>query len=276
MTQSLRDIRAALDEHGVRPRKHLGQNFLHDANKIRMILEAAGPLNGKTILEVGSGTGVLTETLLDAGATVIAVEIDEAMVQILRDRIGPDSATFRLIQTDVLANKHTLDPTVVDALGNTDFAMVANLPYQVATPLLLNLVVDHPTMHRAVIMIQREVADRIVADPGGKEYGILPVIAQAAMAVQIVTTLPPDCFWPKPKVSSAVIALERLAQPKTDQLPRLARLARRLFSQRRKQIGSLLGRQIDWPEGIDPSARPEQLSVEQFIELMSRVPDTEK
>ncbi len=230
------------------------------------VVEAAAIGTGDRVLEVGAGTGALSVQLLDAGARLVAVEIDRDLKPVLRQVLG-DRAT--LVFDDVLTGKHTINPCVIEALGAGPFKLVANLPYNVASPLLVNLAVDHPDMSVAVVTIQREVADRLTAPPGGggKNYGPLSVIVQAMCEVRRVATLPPGCFWPQPKVASAVVALTRRAAPLTDDPHRLADLVHRLFNQRRKQLGSILGRDTPLPDGVEPTMRPEQLSVAQLIQL---------
>ena len=277
--QTLSQIKALLTAHGVRPRHRWGQNFLVDANKLGAILDAAGAGGGDHVLEVGPGTGALTVPLLGAGVNLTAVEIDPVMVAILRDVVGEDrEGVFRLIQTDVLASKHALDGEVAAALPGegVPLKLVANLPYNVASPLLVVLATGCVDLCSAVVMIQLEVADRIGAGPGTKVYGPLSVMLQSLFEVERVATLPPSCFWPKPKISSAVIKLRRRAEPLTGDSRRLAGLLHTLFSKRRKQIGSILGRDTELPAGIRADQRPEELSVEQLCELAESVdPDRE-
>lgn len=283
--QTLSTIRRLLAERGLRPRHRFGQNFLHDPNKLRTILQAVAIREGDLVLEVGAGTGVLTEPMLEAGARVVAVEIDHDLADILRERVGRDCDRFILVHDDALASKHQLNPKITDALHRLAsvqpeqppapppaFQLVANLPYNIASPLLIVLAMDHPAMQRATVMIQREVADRILASPGGKDYGTLGIILQALFEVKRVTTLSPQCFWPPPQVASAVVQLTRRREPLTDDPQRLADLLHRLFSKRRKQIAAILGRDTPLPPGIAPHARPEQLSVQQLIELANTLP----
>ncbi len=245
---------------------------------MRRIMDAADLEEGGLVLEVGPGTGALSERLLEAGADLVAVEIDRDMEPILRDRLSDFGDRFHLHIGDVLESKHTLNPAVIEFLHaasasdpspnpQSPFKMIANLPYNIASPLLVNLAVDHPAMSAAVVMIQREVADRITAAPGGKDYGPLSVILQAMCEVDRVGTLSPECFWPRPKVASAVVRLVRRANPLTDDPVALSGLLQKLFQKRRKQLGAILGRDRALPDGIDPDARPESLSVEQFVEL---------
>ncbi|MEM8737112.1 MAG: 16S rRNA (adenine(1518)-N(6)/adenine(1519)-N(6))-dimethyltransferase RsmA [Planctomycetota bacterium] len=278
MAQTLTDIKNLLDAHGLRPKHKFGQNFLHDGNHMRRILDAAKLSAGDVVLEVGPGTGALTERLLDEGVRVVAVEIDPQLQPILEQRIGgmPGDAAerFTLVVGDVLAKKHVVSPAVIEPVMAAvaearagGFKLIANLPYQVASPLLANLVVAHPAMSDAVVMVQKEVADRLAADPGGKSYGPLGILIQALCAVRTVGVLPPSCFWPPPKVASAVVHLRRRGSPMTDDARALSDTLQQLFGQRRKQLGSILGRKTPLPPGIDADARPESLSVEQLIAL---------
>jgi len=291
MVQTLSEIKQLLVDRGMRPRHRFGQNFLVDHNKLEQIVEAADVSADDLILEVGPGTGTLTERLLEAGAHVVAVEVDRDLCDVLRHRLG-DHERLTLIEGDVLAGKHALNPAVVDAIAAGDnrgaaeprreewkreleeeppeFKLIANLPYNIASPLLAILAADYPTMFAAIVMIQREVAERITAAPGGKAYGSLGVLIQAMCRVERIMTLPPGCFWPRPKIDSAVIRLTRRETPLTDDPAGLAALLQRLFTKRRKQIGSILGRETALPDGVDPKMRPEQLSVEQLVDLARR------
>ncbi len=270
MAQTLTDIKQLLATHGLHPKHKFGQNYLHDGNHMARIMDAAAIGPGDRVLEVGPGTGALTERLLDTGASVVAVEVDGDFETLLRDRIahacGPD-ARFELLIADILAGKHAIAPAAIHAVGDGPFKLIANLPYQIASPLLANLVQNHPNMTDAVVMIQKEVADRLAAPPGGKAYGALGILVQAMCDVTRVGVLAPGCFWPAPKVASAVVHLRRRPQPLTDNPQALSALLQKLFTQRRKQLGKILGRGTLLPAGVGPDARPEQLSVEQLAEL---------
>lgn len=273
MAQTLSQIKSMLAAHGLMPKKRFGQNFLHDGNKLAAILASAAIRPGDVVLEVGPGTGALSEHLLDAGATLIAVEIDRDLEPILKQRlVEPYGDRVTLLFEDVLEGKHEINPRLMDLIAGRPFKLIANLPYNVASPLIVNLVLDHPHMSRAIVMVQREVGDRLAAPPGGKDYGPLGIIVQAVCNVRRVVTLTPGCFWPMPQIDSAVIELTRLETPLTDDPHGLARLVHRLFEQRRKQIGSLLGRSTPLPAGIDPTLRAEKLSVQQLVELSRIAP----
>ena len=286
MAQTLNDIKQLLADHGLRPKKKFGQNFLHDGNHMAKILDAAQLKPGDTVLEVGPGTGALTERLVEAGAHVVAVEIDRDMQPILQARLG-DKITLHL--GDALDGKHTISAEVLALLhqvgwasrpsSNRDeesvtggtpippFKLIANLPYNIASPLMANLGIDHPSMTGMIVMIQKEVADRLLAEPGTKAYGPLGVLIQALFTVERVGVLKPGCFYPPPSIDSAVVAMRRRAEPLCDDAHGLGDLLHRLFSKRRKQLGSILGRDAALPAGVEPTMRPEQLSVEQLCEL---------
>lgn len=282
VVQTLNDIKRLLVEHGLRPKKKYGQNFLHDGNHLGKILEAAALKEWDLVLEVGPGTGALTERLVEAGARVVAVEIDTDMRPILEQRLG-DRAVFYF--GDALAGKHAMNAEVMALLaeqgatgtqgtgageparpGGT-FKLIANLPYNVASPLIANLALDHPAMSHAVVMVQKEVADRLVARPGNKQYGALGVLVQALFEVRRVCTLSPGCFYPPPSIDSSVLALVRRERALCSDGHRLSALLQTLFGKRRKQIGAILGRDLALPAGIDANQRPEELTVEQLCAL---------
>lgn len=261
-------LRALLDERGLAPRKSLGQNFLIDANLLRKLLGAADPQPGDTVLEVGPGAGSLTEPLLDRGVRLIACELDRGLAQLLRDRFADvPQGRFTLIEADILATKRALNPDVLQALGDQPWTMIANLPYQVASPLLLTILTRHPNCRGCYVTIQKEVAQRLMAPPGSRDYGELSVVAQAFADIGRIATAPPGAFFPPPKVTSAMIALHRRPTPATDDPDALLTCCETLFQKRRKQLGAILGRDFPFPDDIDPALRPERLDVDQFVRL---------
>lgn len=269
--QTLAQIRAMLDQRGLAPKKSLGQNFLIDHNLIRRLVDASGVGAGDLVLEVGPGTGTLTEELLDRGCRVIAAELDDGLCDLLTDRFA-DRTGFTLIRGDCLASKRSLSQTLTEALGHQPFALVANLPYGAGTPLLLVLLTRFPQCRSMHVTIQREVADRILAAPGSEDYGSISVVARAAAEITRIATLPPPCFWPRPKVDSAMIGMARKPSPLTGDLAGLADVAQKLFTQRRKQIASAsrtLG--LPLPPDLEPTRRVCEMSPEEFVKVAASV-----
>ncbi len=271
--QKLTEIRALLEARGLSPRKQFGQNFLLDHNLIKKLVDAARVAQGDVVLEVGPGTGTLTEELLARGVTVVAAEVDRGLCELLRDRFAPWGDRFTLVEGDALNGKRTMSEairtTVAARRGGRDFKLVSNLPYAAGTPIMTILLADHPECVGLYVTIQREVADRLRAEPGSKDYGPLAVLAQAVARVEVVANLPPECFWPRPDVHSAMVALERREDPLTREPRRLFDFAQRVFEKRRKQLGAIIGRERVWPTGIGPEMRAEQLSPAQFVDLMA-------
>lgn len=280
--QTLAEIKSLLESRGLRPKRSLGQNFLVDHNLIRKLVDASGVRSGDLVLEVGPGTGTMTEELLARGCEVIACELDDGLAAMLRERIptlpgGVAGGRFTLIHRDCLEDKHHLAPEIVAALAGRRFALVANLPYGAATPLMMTLLLAFPACGCMAVTIQREVADRLLAEPNNKDYGPLAVIAQVVARVERIAKAPPECFWPRPDVTSAMVLLTRRIDPPpaTSDLAGLSDLLRDLFAHRRKQLGGLLGHAIDWSavagapgcEALAPTLRAEQLSIAQILAL---------
>lgn len=263
--QSLSEIRALLAERGLRPRRRLGQHFLHDKNQLRRLIDAAGIEPGAQVLEVGPGTGSLTEALVAVGADVVACELDAELAAIIRDRLGDK---VKVIVGDCLGRGRALNPRLAEALGARPFKLVANLPYQVAGTLMVALLIHYPRCTAQFVTIQKEVADRLLAAPGTRDYGATSVIVRATADVARIAEVAPTCFWPVPKVDSAMLSVVRRGRDDVGDPESLARFAVRLFAARRKQLGTILGRdRDDWPAGVTPDLRPEALTVDQFIEL---------
>lgn len=262
---TLTELKRLLEERGLAPRKALGQNFLIDHNLLRKLADASGVGAGDVVLEVGPGAGALTEALLERGCDVVACEIDEGLAGLLAERLGaPEGGRLTLVRGDCMASKHALNPAITDALGGRPFRLVANLPYGVASPLMLTLLMEHAACSGLYVTIQREVADRLMAGPGSRDYGELSVVAQALAEVHRIAAAPPECFWPRPKVTSAMVSLVRRDRARTADARTLDRACRVLFQKRRKQLGAILGRGFALPEGVRAEQRPEELSVEQI------------
>lgn len=256
-------------------RKHLGQNFLIDPNIVRKIVAAAALRPDETVLEIGPGRGAMTRLLCEQAARVMAVEIDPQLCAHLRSTLA-DCPTLSLDEADALVWSFEQVPpgTVV----------VANLPYYVSTPLLFRLLEARARLSRAVIMLQAEVAQRIVAPPGSKDYGVLSVMTQIAADVSVLFRVSPNCFRPRPDVASSVLSLTMrpvLAEGLPDQLlPLFGRVVRGAFAHRRKTVVNSLrdeGHDVGVTSavleamGVPLSVRAESLSVGQFSDLTRRL-----
>ncbi|MGI9013369.1 MAG: 16S rRNA (adenine(1518)-N(6)/adenine(1519)-N(6))-dimethyltransferase RsmA [Phycisphaerales bacterium] len=281
--QTLREIKSLLAERGIHPRHRFGQNFLHDHNMIRTLLDRAfahqATCTADVILEVGPGTGVLTEAIIERmrersmGATrLLTCEIDRDMAAIVESRLQlmQDDPHVTLIRGDCLAGKHALNSELRLAVDGKRFVLIANLPYSIASPLMMNLITTISGCAGMFITIQKEVAQRLTAQPGSKTFGPLGIMAQVFGEVERVAVLPPSCFWPQPDVESAMVAIVPHEKPLlqgADAYAEFSRFLAGLFSSRRKQITSILGRGTPLPDGVDPQQRPETLTIEQLLEL---------
>lgn len=270
-----------LESRGLSPRHRFGQNFLVDQNHIRRLVDASGVGAGNVVLEVGPGTGTMTEELLARGAAVVAAEIDAGLCALLRERLSRFGERFVLVEGDVLESKRSLAGAMVEAVrgamgrsGRDRFVLVSNLPYAAGTPVMATLLADHPECAGVFVTVQREVADRLMASPGSKDFGPLGVLAQAVGEVTRLAVLPPSCFWPRPEVTSAMVSIVRLATPRTRDPRGLFDACQRLFSSRRKQLGAVLAKRAGpdpWeglPAGVTPTMRAEALKVEQIVALV--------
>ena len=261
--QTLTEIKELLASRGLSPRHRLGQNFLHDHNQLRKIVEAGEVSAGDLVLEVGPGTGTLTEALVEAGAEVIASEIDEEMASIVESRLGD---RVRLVLGDCLIGSVIFRRRFSRRWRIRPFRLVANLPYQAATPLLMDLLIRRSNCLGQVALIQKEVADRLAAGSGGREYGPISVITAVLGSIRRVTVVPPGCFWPQPKVTSAVVSIVPDTGHAVENPEAFADFVGNLFRTRRKQIGTILGRDRV-PEGFDPRKRPEEFPPEALLAM---------
>lgn len=258
-------IRALLDSLGHRPNKGLGQNYLIDSNILGIIIEAAGISPSDRLLEIGPGLGALTQALLTTGAKLTAIEKDQTMSAHLRTHFK----NLPLIEEDVL------DVNLNKLFAGGINKIVANLPYSVGSRFIVNALEARPLPERMVFMVQKEVADRLTAQPGEKEYGPLAIWSQLNYDVQNIKNVSPTCFMPAPKVWSAVVRFEKRIVPLAEvaDYERFKKLIKLSFAQRRKQIGSNLRKNA--PEffqsletcGIDPAIRPEQIPIKQWVAL---------
>jgi len=273
---ALPPLKEVIAAHGLSARKGLGQNFLLDLNLTRKIARLAGPeLATGTTVEIGPGPGGLTRALLLEGAgRVVAIEKDARAVEALRSLVEASAGRLSVVEADALA----VDPTT---LGPPPHRIVANLPYNVGTRLLLGWLETPERWESLTLMFQREVADRLTADVGGKDYGRLAVLVTWLTEARRIMDLPPAAFTPPPKVSSAVVRLVPRAAP-LFQAPRraLERVTEAAFGQRRKMLRQSL-KSLGDPAalcaaaGIAPTVRPETLPVDAFCALARALAATE-
>ena len=279
MAQTKHQIEALLAEAGSHPRHRFGQNFMIDQNLVRLVAEAGKVDRDDLVVEVGPGTGTLTEELLERSDDVVVVEIDRDLGALLRKRFG-ERGNFRLIEGDALAGKHELNPDLRAVLRTAaergePAKLVANLPYNIASPLVIGLLVEGVEV--LAFTVQKEVADRLRAAAGTDDYGPLTVMVQLMARVEVLRTLPPQAFWPAPKVESSLVRLTR-----DDRLGALARpfgqFVHALFSFRRKTLRRALaqaGHDADAvlaATGLDGQLRPEVFTPEQLLRMYHSVP----
>lgn len=264
MTQTLPPLRDVIREHGLRAKKNLGQNFLLDLNLTSKIARCAKHLEGSDIIEIGPGPGGLTRALLEEGARhVYAVERDERCINALQDVAAAFPGRLSLISGDALE-------TDIASLGKQPRRIVANLPYNIATPLLMSWFSQVSAFEQMVLMFQSEVADRLTATTGTKAYGRLSIAAQWRCDVRRAFTVPASAFTPPPKVASAIVVLTPRPEPLAAADPKiLEKVTALAFGQRRKMLrASLKPLSLDFEAlDINPQARAEELSVEQFCAI---------
>lgn len=265
MTLTRRQVAALMARHGLRPSKSLGQHFVADPNTVRRIarLAAVGP--GDRVVEIGAGLGSLTLALAETGAAVTAVELDRRLLPVLEEVAG--GRGVRVVAGDAL----TLDwESILGGVGG--WVLVANLPYNVATPLVVTLLEEVPAIVRMLVMVQREVAERLAARPGTRAYGAVTVKVAYWATAEIAGRVPPAVFIPRPNVESALVRIVRREQPPTAaDRERLFALVQAGFAQRRKMLRRSLAGLVDeaafTAAGIAPTARAEDLSVEDWGRL---------
>jgi 16S rRNA (adenine1518-N6/adenine1519-N6)-dimethyltransferase len=255
-----------LAAHGLRPRKALGQHFVVDPNTVRRITRLAGVGPGDRVVEIGAGLGSLTLALAETGASVTAIEVDPRLVPVLRTVVEPVGAT--VVEGDALR----LDWRGL--LGEGPWVLVANLPYNVATPLVADLLDEVPAIRRMLVMVQREVGERLAARAGDEAYGAVSVKVAYWATAKVVGRVPPTVFHPVPNVESALVRIERRDRPAVGpEVDRewLFRLVSAGFGQRRKMLrrslAALVPGEAFAAAGVRPEARAEELSVEEWGRL---------
>lgn len=281
-------IQALLSVVNFRPNQRRGQNFLIDLNLMRLLINLADIHSDDIVLEVGCGTGSLTQALAEKAAKVITVEIDRTLAQIAADQLARYK-NVQIIVCDVLENKNKIDSSVIDALQNARkkhngrLMLVSNLPYSVACPVMLNLVTGPVQADRMYVTVQKEVAQRMTASPGSKHYGTVSILLAATGQVKMERKLPPSVFWPEPQVDSAMVSY--ISQPEKLQrihdITVLAEVVALFIGHRRKMLRACaklaqghLTRVHNWPQIFEeafvcPHTRPEQLTPTQYISIAS-------
>ncbi len=271
-------LREALSRHGIRLRKSLGQNFLISGNVLDRIVSAAEIGPGDTVIEIGPGAGVLTRRLAAAGARVIAVELDARLLPLLQESLADLGDAVSVIEADALKVDYRRLLAEYGVSGG--FKVVANLPYYITSPFIARLLEERYEFSLAVVMVQREVAERLVAHPGTKAYGALSVLIRCYTEPEIVLRVSRNNFFPPPDVDSAVVRMRRLPEPlvPVQMAPEFFALVRAAFGQRRKMLSTALaggGLGLDkrsWADvferaGIDSRRRGETLTIEEFARL---------
>jgi 16S rRNA (adenine1518-N6/adenine1519-N6)-dimethyltransferase len=281
VAQTKHQIQDLLASISAEPRKRFGQNFMIDQNLLRLVAEAGRIGPHDVVIEVGPGTGSLTEELLSRAGRVIAVEIDRDLAKLLRERFAPDEK-LELIEADALHGKHELNPELQRRIAATrrtarapshqscpPLKLVANLPYNIASPLVIDLLIAGVDL--LAFTVQKEVADRLRATASDEAYGPLSIVAQMLARVEVLRVLPPGAFWPVPKVESALVRMTRNDRL-GDRAAAFSRFVHQVFGFRRKTLRKAFSQagydsRMLQVQGIDPQLRPENLTGEQFLRL---------
>jgi 16S rRNA (adenine1518-N6/adenine1519-N6)-dimethyltransferase len=264
-----RRLRELFTTHDIRPHKELGQNFVVDPNTIRKVVDAAGDLSARTVLEIGAGAGSLTLGLARAARRVIAVEFDARMVPALRESVG-EIDNVEIVQADALK----LDYAALEATE-----VVANLPYNIAVPLVITVLENAPQVSSLTVMTQREVGHRLAATPGSKSYGQVSVLVGYWTETVVAARISRNAFYPVPAVDSVLVRLDRREPPEVD-YARLNEVVKTAFAQRRKTLRNTLRNTLGplgssaseientiRAAGIDPGARPETVSLDGWVAI---------
>ena len=284
--QTKQQIQLLLESAGANPNKRLGQNFLIDLNLMRLLVDTANIQNDDVVLEVGCGTGSLTQALAERAGFVIAVEFDQNLAEIAKGQLTKNK-NAEVINADILKNKHTIDPVVTDKIATTRkkhkgrFLLVANLPYSIASPLMLNLITCSQPIDSIYVTVQKEVAQRMTAATGEKHYASLSIILGATGTTETIRLLKPTVFWPQPQVDSAMVSFIR-EEKKADRIKDIKIFLQTvgLFAQHRRKMLKACTKfaadklkQIDnWPQifqqaSINPKVRPQALEPEDFLAI---------
>ncbi|MDR7302649.1 16S rRNA (adenine(1518)-N(6)/adenine(1519)-N(6))-dimethyltransferase RsmA [Haloactinomyces albus] len=274
------EVRRLAEDLGMRPTKKLGQNFVHDPNTVRRIVATSGVTAEDVVLEVGPGLGSLTLGLLSTAQAVTAVEVDAALAATLPRTVAERAPALvdrlRTVEADALSLRER------DLADRAPTALVANLPYNVAVPVVLHLLAEFPTLRHGLVMVQAEVADRMAAKPGSRTYGVPSAKAAWFADVRREGPVPRGVFWPVPNVDSGLVSFTRTEPPSTVAREQVFRVLDAAFAQRRKTLRSALSK---WAgsaaraetllraAGVPPSSRGEQLAVSDFVRIAEAARD---
>ena len=282
MPHTKQNIQELLSRSDISPRRQWGQHFLIDLNLMRLLADAAELQGNETVLEVGAGTGSLTDLVAARAGRVITVEIDQALAAIAAEELRQHN-NVTLINTDILSSKHTMNNEVLDAIAASQaelqgpFLLIANLPYQVSAPLMINLLFGDLICEAMFVTVQLEVANRMTAVPGTREFGPLSILLQAAGRVRQFHKIKPTAFWPLPNVYSAMIRWQRdkTLRAQIHDITALKKIVDLLLGHRRKTIKRCLALgnieydpvRLSEKLRIDLNARAETLPVEKYVQL---------
>ena len=284
MKDSISDMFKRMSEYGIKPVKSLGQNFLLDNNTIEKIIDAANITANDLVIEIGPGAGSLTKKLAKRAGNLIAIEIDKKLIPLLNDVMAGVS-NFELINADIL--KIDIKSQILDKYPNyTSYKVVANLPYYITTSIIMGILESDNPPSSLIVMMQKEVAERMAAGPGNKTYGSLSVVSGYYCRVKKIMDVSPNCFYPKPAVSSSVIRMDVRDNPEVtiDNERFFFKLIKSAFAQRRKKvsnsISNTLGLNINKIDieilledmGLVADIRAERLSIQDFAVLSNRLP----
>jgi len=272
VTLTRTQVKDLLQKYDINPRKSLGQNFVVEPNTIRQIIELASIEADDFVIEVGPGIGSLTSSLLEVAGHVTAIEVDDALVRVLTDLLRPEDNRFRLVNADVM----NLDVNELLTARNESWNLVANLPYNISVPLICDFLERVPVITKMTVMVQKEVAERLVAKTGEKAFGLPSLKIQYFAEVKKIADVPPSVFLPKPKVDSSLVQIERREKYVTSaNYDVLFELAKRSFSQRRKMLRRSLKETFDLNDfesaGIDPTRRAEDITLEEWGALTNQL-----
>ena len=284
MKDNISDMFKRMSEYGINPVKSLGQNFLLDNNTIEKIIDAANITANDLVIEIGPGAGSLTKKLADLAGNLVAIEIDKKLIPLLSDVMAGVS-NFELINADIL--KTDINSQILNKYPNyTSYKVVANLPYYITTSIIMGILESDNPPSSLIVMMQKEVAERMAAGPGTKVYGSLSVVSGYYCSVKKIMDVSPNCFYPKPAVSSSVIRMDVRDNPEVtiDNERFFFKLIKSAFAQRRKKvsnsISNTLGLNINKIDiealledmGLVADIRAERLSIEDFAVLSNRLP----